>query len=319
MNFLRYKSSTGCLAAVPQAPPAWPLLSFGSTGVLTRRNRNTSLAALLTLLFISTCVAQSSRDLTGTEISQYLITRKDKVPKLKAQTSSALSVDAIVEKMTAANARRAAELRGFQGKRWYRLQYHGFLGGRDASMEVLATYSAPDKREFTVISETGSHVLLSRVLLKLLDSERQAFENRKQFELGPANYKFEFVDTEHASTGNTYYVLSVKPRKNNEFLYNGKIWVDADDFAVVRMEGEPAKSPSFWIRDTQIKSNWEKIGDFWFIAHNSSVSHIRMGGTATLNIDYGDYQVTGVDHRAAMKNQAQGPDLPDPAAITPQR
>jgi hypothetical protein len=38
---------------------------------------------------------------------------------------------------------------------------------------------------------------------------------------------------------------------------------------------------------------------------------------ATLTIDYGDYQITGVDRRAA-KSQAQGPILPDPSSVTPQ-
>jgi hypothetical protein len=290
---------------------------FGAKGVLARPAPSTIFVLLLEILFVSNTFAQNPRNLTATEISQYLIAQGEKPAELKPQPSSTISVDTIVEKMTAANARRAAELRGFQGKRSYHLQYHGFLGGREASMEVLATYSAPNKREFTVISENGSHLLLNRVLLKLLDSERQAFENRKQFELSPANYKFELIGTDHEPNGNTCYLLSVKPRKNNEFLYNGKIWVNASDFAVVQMEGQPAKSPSFWIRDTQIKSDWEKVGDFWFIAHNSSVSHIRMGGTATLTIDYSDYQVTGVDR--AAKTQMQGPDLPDPASVTPQR
>lgn len=220
--------------------------------------------------------------------------------------------------MTAANARRSAELRSFQGKRWYHLQYHGFLGGRDASMEVLATYTAPDQRSFSVVSESGSKLLLNRVLLKLLDSEHQAFEKRKQIELSPANYNFELEGVQSSPDGHESYVLKVKPRKPSEFLYNGKVWIDASDFVITHMEGEPAKSPSFWIRDTKIDSNWNKVGNFWFIAHNQSVSHIRMGGMATLTIDYGDYQVTSVDRRAAA-NQSQSPELPDPASVTPQR
>jgi hypothetical protein len=317
MNFLHSELRTIRAGAGVHVRPQDRHSALGAAGVLAHPALSLIFAPLLACLLASTAVAQSPRALTATDISQYLVARDEKPSHLRRQTSSTPSVDSIVEKMTTANARRAAELRGFQGKRWYHLQYHGFLGGRDASMEVLATYSAPNKREFTVISQDGSHLLLNRVLLKLLDSERQAFENRKQFELSPANYEFEMVDIDHGSNGSTYYVLSVKPRQNNEFLYNGKIWVDASDFAVVRMEGEPAKSPSFWIRDTQIESNWEKIGDFWFIAHNSSVSHIRMGGMATLTIDYGDYQVTGVDRGG--KTQAQGQELPDPASVTPQR
>lgn len=261
---------------------------------------------------------QPSPDPATKDIPKYLVSREADPDGSKAKDPPMTSVDEIVQKVMAANARRSAELRGFQGKRKYDLQYHGLLGGREASMEVVATYSAPDQRTFSVVSQSGSKLLLNRVLLKLLDSEKEAFEHRKQVELSPENYKFELVEADSTADGNSCFVLAVKPRKPNKFLYAGKIWVDAHDFAVVRMEGEPAKSPSFWIRDTQIDCTWEKVGNFWFIAHNRSVSHIRMGGVATLTIDYDDYQITGVDRRAA-KSQAQGPILPEPSSVTPQR
>jgi hypothetical protein len=259
-----------------------------------------------------------SHDASAKEISRYLVSRDVESSDVKAQDPPTLSETAIVEKIMIANARRSAELRSFEGKRWYRLEYHGLFGGRNASMEVLASYTAPDQHDFTVVSQSGSKLLLNRVLLKLLDSEKEAFENHKQIELSPDNYKFTLVGTERIPAGDTCYVLAVKPRKQNKFLYAGKIWVDTHDFAVVRMEGEPAKAPSFWVRDTQIDSNWEKVSGFWFIAHNHSVSHIRMGGMATLTIDYGDYQVRAVNGHAA-KTQAQGPVLPDPASVSPER
>jgi len=261
---------------------------------------------------------QQSHDPAPKDIPNYLVSREADPDRSRAKDPPMLSVDEIVERVMAANARRSSELRGFQGKRKYDLQYHGLLGGREASMEVLATYSAPDQRTFSVVSQSGSKLLLNRVLLKLLESEKEAFEHRQQVELSPENYKFELVGADNTDEGNSCFVLAVKPRKQNKFLYAGKIWVDAHDFAVVRMEGAPAKSPSFWIRDTQIDSSWEKVGNFWFIAHNHSVSHIRMGGVATLTIDYDDYQITGVDRRAA-KGQAQGPILPEPSSVTPQR
>ena len=261
---------------------------------------------------------QASQDPSAKGITGYLASRDEEAVDGNAPFAPTLSVTAVVGKIMTANARRSAELRAFEGKRWYHLEYHGLFGGRNASMEVLATYSAPDQHNFSVLSQSGSKLLLNRVLLKLLDSEKEAFQNHKQVELSLENYNFALVGTERIPAGDTCYVLAVKPRVQNKFLYAGKIWVDAHDFAVVRMEGEPAKAPSFWVRDTQIDSNWEKVDGFWFIAHNHSVSHIRMGGVATLTIDYGNYQVTAVDGRAA-KTQAQGPVLPDPASVTPQR
>jgi hypothetical protein len=227
----------------------------------------------------------------------------------------ALPADAIVSKMMVASARRSVLLHGYRGTRSYHLQYRGIFGTREAAMQVQATYTAPTQRNLSVVSQSGSKLLLSRVLLKLLDSEREAYRTQKQAELSPANYEFQLLGTDRTDSGNASYILGVKPRQDNKFLYKGKIWVDAADFAVIKMEGEPAKSPSFWIKDTQINVNWEKVGDFWFPHRNVSVSHIRLGGMATLTIDYGDYQLTG---GGPGQGQGQAPSLPDPSSVTPQ-
>ncbi len=250
---------------------------------------------------------------TTRDLSQSLLTRD-----LRSKEPPVLTATAIIDKLLIANERRSAELRGFQGTRLYHLQYHGLLGTREAEMKVLANYAAPDHRDFSVVSQSGSKLLLNRVLLKLLDSEKEALQNRKQIELSPANYQFDLLGTERLSNGNPCYVLAVKPRKENKFLYRGKIWIDASDFAVTQMEGQPAKSPSFWIKDTAIESKWAKVGDFWFIQHNGSTSHIRMGGMAVLTIDYANYQITAVDHGGKQRRDPAAV-LPDPASVTPQR
>jgi hypothetical protein len=236
--------------------------------------------------------------------------------ELKSKAPAILPADAVVQKMMATSARRSEDLRGYRTTRNYRLQYHGFLGTREAGMQVVSTYTAPDKLEFSVISESGSKLLLNRVLLKLLDSERDAFHDQSKIELNPANYQFQSDGIEQLSDNDPCYVLGVQPKKENKFLYRGKVWIDANDFALARMEGQPAKSPSFWIRDTQIDSTWAKVGGFWLIQHSQSVSHVRMGGMATLTIDYSDYQVTRV---SGAQGHGQSPQLPDPGSVTPQR
>jgi hypothetical protein len=90
------------------------------------------------------------------------------------------------------------------------------------------------------------------------------------------------------------YIFSVEPRTKNKFLYRGRIWVDAEDFAVVRLEGEPAKNPSFWTKDTKIEQIYAKVGDFWFARIESQHHQHSPGGRAYLIIDYKDYQTTAV-------------------------
>jgi hypothetical protein len=227
------------------------------------------------------------------------------------------SIETIVSKVVAGNQRRAQNLRGYRGKRLYRLDYHGFLGSHTAQMEVAVTYAVPNTKDFKVISQSGSKVLINRVLLRLLDSEKEAFQqqNRQRMDLNPQNYKFTFIGTEPTPRGNSY-ILNVEPHEKTKFLYGGKIWVDATDFAVTRMEGEPAKNPSFWISRTRIEYIWSKIGEFWLPAHNQSITQVRLGGMAVLTIDYTDYQITGLSRTDAPSGGDKS-SLPDPSSVTP--
>jgi len=228
-----------------------------------------------------------------------------------------LSTDVIVQKLMAANAERAQSLRGYRGKRVYHVDYHGIFGSHDAGLQVEATYTAPDHKDFKVISQTGSKILINHVLLKLLSSEQEAQEeqNRKELEISPKNYNFVLAGTEHTPQGD-FYVLSVSPKGKSKYLYRGKLWVDAKDFAMARMQGEPAKNPSVWVSHTQIEYRWTKIGGFWLPAHNSSETVVRMGGKAVLTIDYSDYQITGVN-RSNARAPGEDSTLPNPAAVTP--
>jgi outer membrane lipoprotein-sorting protein len=227
------------------------------------------------------------------------------------------NVDFIVQKMIAANARRAQELQSFTGKRLYRLDYHGFPGSRDAEMQVETVYTAPDKKNFKIVSESGSKLLINHVFLKLLESEKEYLEEstRRASELSPRNYKFSFVAEDHTPEGD-FYVLSVDPREKSKFLYKGKIWVDERDFAVARIEAEPAKNPSFWISHTEIKHRYQKIGAFWLPAHNESITQVRLGGKAVLSIDYSDYQVTSTRPAEISHSAEDAPVPPSPASVT---
>jgi hypothetical protein len=87
------------------------------------------------------------------------------------------------------------------------------------------------------------------------------------------------------------WVLRVTPKVDNKFTYRGRVWVSQDDFAVVRIQGEPAKNPSFWINHASFESVYTRRGDVWLPAKNVSSSHVRIGGEATMTIEYGTYPV----------------------------
>jgi hypothetical protein len=207
----------------------------------------------------------------------------------------ALTVEEIVNNLVRRNLERAQSLSAYQGTRVYKLEYRGFPGARDAEMTVDVKYQSPATKEFTVRSSSGSKLLIERVFNKLLQSEQEALtpENQSHVTLNNENYTFTLTGQESTPAG-SYYILTVEPRTKNKLLYRGKIWVEATDFAVARIEVEPAKSPSFWTKDTKIVHVYNKVGDFWLPTSNRSNSNTRLGGHALLTIDYRDYKVTAI-------------------------
>lgn len=205
------------------------------------------------------------------------------------------------------NFQRAQALRTYHGTRLYRAKYHGFGGDRAAEMVVSVKYTSPATKDFTVETTTGSKVIIDKVFKKALESETEALgeDNQQQVALNNDNYAFTLLRVESDGTGRRY-VLAVEPKTKSKFLYRGTIWVDAEDFAVVRIEAQPAKNPSFWTKNVQINQKYEKVGDFWLPAQNHSLSAIRLGGHADFTIDYKDYRITDAD-RVGSSSPEQRP------------
>jgi hypothetical protein len=214
------------------------------------------------------------------------------VAPAQEQVDLSLTLSQLVEKLLEKNAERAKALENYSNKRVYQLDYHGFPSGFHAEMTVSMNYHAPDKKEFKILSESGPKWIVSRVLKRLIETEREAQEpeNRSKVELNNLNYRFTSLEY-NASPDGCSYIVSLEPKVPNKFLYRGRIWVNDKDFAVCRIEGEPALNPSMWISTTVIRHNYQKIGAFWLPAENVSISSLRLNGRARLSIKYSDYEV----------------------------
>jgi len=226
-------------------------------------------------------------------------------PTPAIEPRAGLTSEQVVDKLVQRNLERAQTLAAYQGTRIYRLEYYGFPGSRSAEMTVAVRYRSPETKEFSIQSETGSRLIIERVFHKLLQSEKEALtgENQARVALNNDNYRFALTGYESMPTG-PCYILSVEPFTKNKLLYRGRIWVDAEDFAVVRIEATPAKNPSFWTKETRIEQTYAKIGDFWLPISNRSSSAIRLGGHADFTIDYQGYQITAAAHLHTPSNVA---------------
>jgi hypothetical protein len=203
-----------------------------------------------------------------------------------ADVGHPISAADIVDRMTEQNKLRADDLRSYSEERHYTVTYHGFPMTMTASLVVKATYDAPTTKHFQIVSESGSRLLVDKVLKRLLQTEEDAARDPDKTALSPENYQFTLLDQETINNRRCY-VLGVEPRVSSKLLYRGRVWVDATDYAVVKIEAEPAQNPSFWIRKTTIHHEYAKSGPFWLPERNRSETEVRLGGTAVLSIDYG--------------------------------
>ncbi len=185
---------------------------------------------------------------------------------------------------------RAGALRGYKSERRYIADNERF--SKHAEVAVEEWFVPPDQKDLRVISETGSPVVRRRVIDKVIEAELDSVQdgNRNQTHVTPENYTFRMIGRE-VMYGNSCFVLELIPRAAKKYLIQGRIWVDQTDFAIVRMEGRPAKNPSIWTRSVHFVRRYEKHGPFWLPASLESESRILIVGESTLKIEYSNYRI----------------------------
>lgn len=198
----------------------------------------------------------------------------------------------ILERMAHAEGRRNTAFRGYTGMRHYTVQNKRFNKRAEASVRVVCTGTGA--KSFEVVSESGSLLIGGRVIRRMIEAEAEASQTgeHEQNRILPKNYDFRLLGTEVAD-GRLNYVLEIQPRTSYRFLIHGRIWVDAEEYAISRVEGSPAKNPSMWIRDVQIVLRYSRTGPFWLPLQNESRANARILGKTELTIDYFDYVVNG--------------------------
>ncbi|HOQ46742.1 MAG TPA: hypothetical protein PK157_15595 [Bryobacteraceae bacterium] len=196
--------------------------------------------------------------------------------------------DVIVERMMRADDIRRAALAGYTGMRRYRVENRRF--NKRAEVTVRVSCQQAGAKTFEVVEESGSGFIRRRVIRKMLDAEREASTKgeREETRITPRNYDFVLVGTD-ITDGRSSYVLDIVPKTANRFLVRGRIWVDADEYAITRIEGSPAKNPSFWTSKIQVVHRYEKVGTFWLPVLNQSRAEVRIFGPTEVTIEYFDY------------------------------
>ena len=209
------------------------------------------------------------------------VSAADESPSLPTATE-------IVTRMSSRDHQRQVSIAGYAGMRRYVLDNQNFH--KRAEMLVQVQGDPDGTKHFEVVSEEGWKAAHKHVLRKMLESESETSrpEMRASTKLNFENYDFEVIGTEMVAD-RPAYVLETHPKRNEKYLFRGRIWVDAEDYALVRAEGSPAKNPSFWTKSTHFVQIYQKSGPLWFPRSTQSVTEARIFGATDVDIEYFDY------------------------------
>jgi hypothetical protein len=102
------------------------------------------------------------------------------------------------------------------------------------------------------------------------------------------NYDFRLLGSE-AVEGNTCFLLQIIPKREQPELIRGKIWVDQQSFLIRKIDGDLAKSPSWWVKTAHVTINFSDFRGMWLQTSFDAIADVRCFGAQKLTSRVLDY------------------------------
>ncbi len=151
-----------------------------------------------------------------------------------------------------------------------------------AKSEVVAKvdFAPPNQKNYTIEQSSGSGQG-EKITRKVLDHEKSIAKGDSSSGLDRENYDFTYLRCELVN-GRPAYVLQLTPKHNDKNLIKGQAWIDKETFHPLKIEGEPAKSPSFWVKNVKLSLTFGKVGDMLLQTGTQAVASVRFLGQHTM-------------------------------------
>jgi len=198
----------------------------------------------------------------------------------------------VFTELLAHNELRNAALLGYREERTYEVTD---MSGRVRAQESgQMEYHVPDKKVFALTSESGSGLVRHLALNPLIASEIDAASGKQHHDsaITPANYTLELLGEQQVGPYRCFLVRAT-PKRPDKYLFEGNVWIDTQDYAIVRITGRPAQKLSFWIEQVTFVREYQKIDGFWLPQKDETFVQVKMYGEKILTIDHQNITIAG--------------------------
>jgi|SRR5580704_443423 hypothetical protein len=214
--------------------------------------------------------------------------------------SRTLQLNSIVEALEKTQAAQFS----YQEIREYRLSGpNNSKANSDVVVEV--NFKPPASTNYRIQKASGSN-RGQQVVRDVLDHEVEATSsgNQARIALSRNNYDFTYIG-ETVLDGQPCYLLGLKPKRKESELILGEAWIDKHSYFVRQIEGEVAKTPSWWLRRVRVKLVFAELEGTWLETSMEAVADVRIVGPHTLTSRILDYRG---ESEAASTTRVHSPD-----------
>jgi len=217
--------------------------------------------------------------------------------------ANAPDLNVIVQAMEAAEQQNPAKSNGYTMTRSYKL-FHGDEIEPVSQTTAEITFAPPDKKSYHI--EQSSGISRGKNLVRdILDLETAPIQSSS--DISRQNYKFVLIRQEQLA-GVLVYLLRMIPKRKENDLLNGFVWVDTKTFPIQRIEGTPAKKPSWYLKDLKITLQYSDMDGLWLPTYMTSTAVIRLAGSYVLTGEAVGVRLSASLHARPVSDEKCGDD-----------
>jgi hypothetical protein len=163
-----------------------------------------------------------------------------------------------------------------------------------AEITVKATYRRGIGTSYQILSQSGSGLIRRFGLIPLLKNEDRLSQpgNMERAWFTSANYEMKLKSYQvEPLNGRPCYELAISPRHKAPNAILGTLWVDAKNFAIVKVEGMATRRPSILAGTTRLMREYKDVNGFPMATRARAVANGSWIGRTVVTIEYSDYHL----------------------------
>jgi hypothetical protein len=149
------------------------------------------------------------------------------------------------------------------------------------------TELTPAGLRYDIVESGGSDYIRSKVLEAALKNEQRLVANGDLARADFTRANYEFSGSESTREGLIKVVL--KPRRADQVLVAGAMFLSAVSGDLIRVEGALARSPSFWTSRVEVVREYQRVAGVRVPVRVESTAQVKIAGASRFVMTY-DYQ-----------------------------